>query len=146
MEDVVMGLFGKMFGGEKAKVKAEGETFLAENATKEGVQTTDSGLQYKILEEGGGRKPFADSMVKVHYEGRLIDGTVFDSSYKRDEPLGFPLNGVIRGWTEGLQLMRIGSKFEFYIPYDLAYGERGSPPRIPPCAALIFKVELLEVE
>ncbi|MBO5552909.1 MAG: FKBP-type peptidyl-prolyl cis-trans isomerase [Paludibacteraceae bacterium] len=126
--------------------KAEGEKFLAENAKREGVKVTASGLQYEILEPSLGQKPKATDTVRVHYEGTLIDGTVFDSSYKRGESITFPLNGVIKGWTEGLQLMSIGSKYKFFIPYQLAYGERGAGASIPPYAALIFTVELLGIE
>ncbi len=126
--------------------KAEGEKFLAENAKREGVKTTPSGLQYEILEPSLGQKPKATDTVRVHYEGTLIDGTVFDSSYRRGESITFPLNGVIAGWTEGLQLMSIGSKYKFFIPYQLAYGERGAGQSIPPYAALIFTVELLGIE
>ena len=126
--------------------KADGEKFLAENAKREGVKVTPSGLQYEILEPSLGQKPKATDTVRVHYEGTLIDGTVFDSSYKRGESISFPLNGVIKGWTEGLQLMSIGSKYKFFIPYQLAYGERGAGQSIPPYAALIFTVELLGIE
>ena len=126
--------------------KAEGEKFLAENAKREGVKVTASGLQYEILEPSLGQKPRATDTVRVHYEGTLIDGTVFDSSYRRGESITFPLNGVIAGWTEGLQLMSIGSKYKFFIPYNLAYGERGAGQSIPPYAALIFTVELLGIE
>ena len=129
-----------------AKAKEEGEKFLAENAKREGVKTTASGLQYEVLEATLGQKPKATDTVRVHYEGTLIDGTVFDSSYKRGESITFPLNGVIKGWTEGLQLMSIGSKYKFFIPYQLAYGERGAGASIPPYAALIFTVELLGIE
>ena len=128
------------------KAKEEGEKFLAENAKREGVKTTASGLQYEVLEATLGQKPKATDTVKVHYEGTLIDGTVFDSSYKRGESISFPLNGVIKGWTEGLQLMSIGSKYKFFIPYQLAYGERGAGGSIPPYATLIFTVELLGIE
>ena len=126
--------------------KADGEKFLAENAKREGVKVTASGLQYEILEPSLGQKPKATDTVRVHYEGTLIDGTVFDSSYRRGESITFPLNGVIKGWTEGLQLMSIGSKYKFFIPYQLAYGERGAGASIPPYAALIFTVELLGIE
>ena len=128
------------------KAKAEGEAFLAENAKREGVKTTASGLQYEVLEATLGRKPKATDTVRVHYEGTLIDGTVFDSSYKRGESISFPLNGVIKGWTEGLQLMSVGSKYKLFIPYQLAYGEHGAGASIPPYAALIFTVELLGIE
>ena len=131
---------------EKGKAAREaGEKFLAENAKKEGVTVTASGLQYIVLTEGTGRKPSATDNVKCHYEGRLTDGTVFDSSYRRGEPAVFPLNGVIAGWTEGVQLMGEGAKFRFFIPYNLAYGERGAGGSIPPYAALVFDVELIEV-
>ena len=125
--------------------KAEGEKFLAENSKKEGVVTLKSGLQYEVLREGNGKKPKATDQVKCHYEGTLINGQVFDSSYKRNEPAVFPLNQVIPGWTEGLQLMQEGAKYRFYIPYILAYGESGAGGSIPPFATLIFDVELLEV-
>ena len=131
---------------EKGKEAREaGEAFLAENATKEGVVVLPSGLQYLVLEEGKGKKPAATDQVKCHYEGRLIDGTVFDSSYRRGEPATFPLNGVIAGWTEGLQLMGEGAKYRLFIPYNMAYGTRGAGASIPPYAALVFDVELLEV-
>lgn len=128
------------------EAKAAGEQFLAQNAKREGVKTTESGLQYEVLEATIGQKPKATDTVRVHYEGTLIDGTVFDSSYKRGESIAFPLNGVIKGWTEGLQLMSVGSKYKFFIPYQLAYGERGAGASIPPYAALIFTVELLGIE
>ncbi|MFN3586679.1 MAG: FKBP-type peptidyl-prolyl cis-trans isomerase [Moraxellaceae bacterium] len=132
---------------EKAAGESRGksEAFLAENAKKPGVTTTASGLQYEVLKEGSGAKPAATSTVKVHYEGKLIDGTVFDSSVQRGEPVSFPLNQVIPGWTEGLQLMSPGAKYRFVIPAKLAYGETGAGP-IPPHAALVFEVELLEVQ
>ena len=126
--------------------RADGELFLANNAKRESVKVTASGLQYEVLEATIGQKPKATDTVKVHYEGTLIDGTVFDSSYKRGEPISFPLNGVIKGWTEGLQLMSVGSKYKFFIPYQLAYGEHGAGASIPPYAALIFTVELLGIE
>ena len=143
-------VLGKYFEELEAKVagqaKAAGEKFLQENAKREGVKTTASGLQYEVLEPSLGQKPKATDTVRVHYEGTLIDGTVFDSSYRRGESITVPLNGVIRGWTEGLQLMSIGSKYKFFIPYQLAYGERGAGASIPPYAALIFTVELLGIE
>lgn len=133
-------------GEEKVKaVKAEGENFLAENAKKEGVVTLPSGLQYQVLKEGNGKSPKATDQVKCHYEGTLINGKIFASSYRRNEPATFPLNGVIAGWTEGLQLMKEGAKYRFFIPFNLAYGTRGAGQDIPPYAALIFDVELIEV-
>jgi len=125
--------------------KAAGESFLADNAKKEGVVVLPSGLQYQILKEGNGKKPSATDQVKCHYEGTLIDGTIFDSSYQRNEPATFGLNQVIAGWTEGVQLMSEGAKYRFFIPYNLAYGERGAGAQIPPFAALVFDVELLKV-
>ena len=131
---------------EAGKVaKAAGEAFLAENAKKEGVVVLPSGLQYQVLKEGNGKKPSATDQVKCHYEGTLIDGTIFDSSYQRNEPATFGLNQVIAGWTEGVQLMSEGAKYRFFIPYNLAYGERGAGAQIPPFAALVFDVELLKV-
>jgi FKBP-type peptidyl-prolyl cis-trans isomerase len=124
---------------------AKGEKFLEENAKKEGVTTTASGLQYKVLTPGTGKSPKATDTVLVHYRGTLIDGTEFDSSYKRKEPISFPLNRVIAGWTEGVQLMQEGAKFEFYIPSKLGYGSRGAGRDIGPNQALIFEVELLKV-
>ena len=126
--------------------KAAGEAFLAENAKKEGVITLPSGLQYQVLKEGNGKRPSATDQVVCHYEGTLIDGTVFDSSYKRKEPATFGLNQVIAGWTEGVQLMQEGAKYRFFIPYGLAYGERGAGAQIPPFAALVFDVELIQVK
>ena len=132
---------------EVAKVEKErGEKFLEENAKRAEVKTTESGLQYEVLSATIGQKPKATDKVRVHYEGTLIDGTVFDSSYKRGEPITFGLNQVIRGWTEGLQLMSIGSKYKLYIPYQLGYGERGAGAQIPPYSTLIFTVELLGIE
>ena len=121
-----------------------GEKFLEENKKKEGVQTTESGLQYKVLTEGTGEKPTADQTVKVDYEGRLVDGTVFDSSIERGEPIEFPLNGVIKGWTEALSMMPVGSEWEIYVPQELAYGSR-EMGKIKPFSALIFKVKLLDI-
>jgi FKBP-type peptidyl-prolyl cis-trans isomerase FklB len=132
--------------GQSEKNKAEGVAYLAENGKKEGVTTTDSGLQYKSLVTGSGEKPTRSDSVKVHYKGTLIDGTVFDSSYGRGEPIVFPVTGVIAGWVEGLQLMQVGSKFELVIPSQLAYGANGSGPVIGPDATLIFEVELLAIE
>lgn len=131
---------------EAGKVaKAAGESFLAENAKKEGVVVLPSGLQYQVLKEGNGKKPSSTDQVKCHYEGTLIDGTIFDSSYQRNEPATFGLNQVIAGWTEGVQLMSEGAKYRFFIPYNLAYGEHGAGAQIPPFAALVFDVELLKV-
>ena len=120
--------------------------YLDKNAKREGVKVTSSGLQYEVLEEGNGKSPSVTDIVRCHYEGRLIDGTVFDSSYKRGEPSEFALNQVIKGWTEGLQLMPVGSKYKLYIPYELGYGERGAGQSIPPYATLIFTVELLDIK
>ena len=132
---------------EKGKLaKKEGEEFLKANAQKPDVITRPSGLQYMVLKEGTGKSPKASDTVKCHYEGFLIDGTVFDSSVQRGEPATFPLNQVIAGWTEGLQLMSIGSKYKLYIPYQLGYGERGAGAQIPPYSTLIFTVELLGIE
>ncbi|MCR5644379.1 MAG: FKBP-type peptidyl-prolyl cis-trans isomerase [Prevotella sp.] len=131
---------------EQGKVHKEaGEKYLAENAKKDGVITLPSGLQYQVLREGNGKKPSAKDTVMCHYEGFLIDGTVFDSSIQRGEPATFPLQQVIAGWTEGLQLMQEGAKYRFFIPYRLAYGEGGAGASIPPFAALIFDVELIQV-
>ena len=125
--------------------KEAGEKYLAENAKKAGVITLPSGLQYQVLKEGNGKKPTAKDTVMCHYEGFLIDGTVFDSSVQRGEPATFPLQQVIAGWTEGLQLMQEGAKYRFFIPYRLGYGEGGAGSSIPPFAALIFDVELIQV-
>ncbi len=130
---------------EKSQNQAEGTEFLAKNRSKAGVRVTDSGLQYRVIAEGSGERPGSGDSVTVHYRGKLLDGSEFDSSYKRNEPTSFALNAVIPGWTEGLQLMTVGSKYEFYIPYELAYGEQGRPPVIPPAALLIFEVELLDI-
>lgn len=127
------------------KNKQEGEKFLSENKAKEGIQTTPSGLQYKVLQEGTGPTPKATDTVTVHYTGKLIDGTVFDSSTERGQPIAFPVNGVIPGWTEALQLMKVGSKWQLFVPSDLAYGERGAGRDIGPNSTLIFDVELLAI-
>lgn len=132
---------------EAGKVaKAEGKKFLEENGKKDGVITLPSGLQYQVLREGNGNKPNATDQVECHYEGTLIDGTKFDSSYDRGQTATFPLNQVIAGWTEGLQLMQEGAKYRFFIPYQLGYGSRGAGQSIPPYATLIFDVELIAVK
>ncbi len=128
-----------------AKNMEEGNRFLADNAKVDGVKTTASGLQYVVVKEGEGETPAADSKVKVHYEGKLIDGRVFDSSVARGEPAVFGVNQVIPGWTEALQLMKVGAKYKLFIPSAIAYGERGAGQVIPPNATLIFEVELLDV-
>ena len=128
-----------------AQNKNAGETFLAENAKKEGVKVLPSGLQYQVITEGNGKKPSATDRVQCHYEGTLIDGTIFDSSIKRGEPAVFGVNQVIKGWVEALQLMQEGAKWRLYIPYDMAYGEHGAGEMIPPYSALIFDVELIKV-
>ncbi len=124
----------------------KGEVFLKQNAKKEGVKTLPSGLQIKIIKEGEGRQPKATDKVVVHYRGRLIDGTEFDSSYKRGQPAEFAVNGVIKGWTEGLQLLKEGGKAELYVPANLAYGSRGAGGLIGPEEALVFEVELISVK
>ena len=143
----------KLMAKREADQKAVGEknkttsaAFLAENAKKDGVKTTASGLQYKVISEGKGAKPKAEETVEVNYKGTLIDGTEFDSSYKRGQPVTFPVNGVIPGWTEALQLMTVGSKYELYIPSDLAYGPNGTGGVIGPNQALVFEVELLDIK
>ncbi len=128
------------------KNKEAGEKFLAENSKKDGVITLPSGLQYEVINDGRGEKPTLNSKVTTHYHGQLIDGTVFDSSVERGQPATFPVGGVIKGWTEALQLMGVGSKWKLYIPYDLAYGDRGAGPKIGPYTALIFTVELLSID
>lgn len=129
----------------EAAARAEGESFLAENGKKENVLTTPSGLQYVIEKEGTGAQPTAEDEVTVHYTGKLLDGKVFDSSVNRGEPATFPLNRVIPGWTEGVQLMKEGAKYTFFIPSDLAYGAQGVPGAIPPHSTLVFEVELIKV-
>jgi FKBP-type peptidyl-prolyl cis-trans isomerase FklB len=134
----------KMEKAAQANV-AKGKKFLADNAKKEGVKTTKSGLQYKVVKSGSGKTPKLNDRVTTHYRGTLIDGTEFDSSYKRNQPATFPVNGVISGWTEALQLMKEGDKWQLFIPSDLAYGQRGSGPDIGPNEVLIFDIELLKV-
>lgn len=137
----------KAEAAEKGKAaKQDGEKFLAENGKKEGVITTASGLQYQVLREGNGQSPKATDTVECHYEGTLIDGTKFDSSYDCGQTATFPLNQVIAGWTEGLQLMKEGGKYRFFIPYELGYGERGAGASIPPFSTLVFDVELVSVK
>lgn len=128
------------------EVPAQEVAKVEKNAKNDGYKTTASGLKYKVIKEGKGKSPKATDVVLVNYEGKLLDGTIFDSSYQRGEPISFPLNRVIAGWTEGLQLMKEGGTYEFLIPYNLAYGEQGAPPVIPPKADLIFKVDLIEVK
>ncbi len=131
---------------EEAKaMSAEGEAFLADNAKRSEVTVTASGLQFEVINEGSGDKPTAESTVRTHYHGTLIDGTVFDSSYDRGEPAEFPVAGVIKGWTEALQMMPVGAKWRLYVPHDLAYGERGAGAAIAPFSTLVFDVELLEI-
>jgi FKBP-type peptidyl-prolyl cis-trans isomerase FklB len=137
--------FQKLTEEKGAVVKIEGEKFLEENKKKTGVTTTESGLQYAVIKMGDGPKPTATDKVKTHYHGTLTNGTVFDSSVDRGEPVEFPVNGVIKGWTEALQLMPVGSKWKLFIPYSLAYGERAAGPQIPAYSALVFEVELLEI-
>ncbi len=133
-------------GKQEAEAAAkQGTDFLRENAKREGVTVTASGLQYEVLEQGLGKSPKATDRVRCHYEGRLIDGSVFDSSYKRNQPADFGLNQVIKGWTEGVQLMKEGAKYRFYIPQELGYGAQGAGANIPPYSALIFDVELIKV-
>ena len=145
-QQAVQDFFQRKAEEQAGAAKAEGEAFLAENAKKEGVVSLPSGLQYQVLREGDGRKPAATDQVECHYEGTLINGQVFDSSYRRGETATFPLNQVIKGWTEGLQLMQEGAKYRFYIPYTLGYGANGAGQAIPPYATLIFDVELIKVK
>jgi len=148
MTDLQQQAMSKMQAEQLAKGganKARGEKFLADNKTKDGVKTTASGLQYKVIKEGTGKKPSKENTVKVHYTGTTIDGKVFDSSVERGEPIEFPLSGVIAGWTEGVALMPVGSKYTLYIPSNLAYGEQGASQSIGPNETLIFEVELLDI-
>jgi FKBP-type peptidyl-prolyl cis-trans isomerase FklB len=151
-QEIVQEFFANQEKQQRAKAaekfkanKENGEKYLKENAAKEGIHVLPSGLQYMVLKEGNGKKPVATDKVKCHYEGMLVDGTLFDSSIQRGEPATFPLNGVIAGWTEGLQLMQEGAKYRFFIPYHLGYGEHGAGNPIPPFSALVFDVELIEV-
>ena len=144
-QKVVNEHFQKLAEEAYAQNKASGEAFLAANAKKEGIVVLPSGLQYEVITEGNGKKPSATDRVQCHYEGTLIDGTVFDSSIKRGEPAVFGVNQVIKGWVEALQLMQEGAKWRLYIPYNMAYGEHGAGEMIPPYSALIFDVELIKV-
>ena len=145
-QQVLNDYFTKLQEEQTAALKKEGEEFLAQNAKQEGVVTLPSGLQYKVLKSGNGAIPKASDSVECHYEGRLISGTVFDSSYQRGETATFGVTQVIAGWVEALQLMKEGDKWQLYIPYNLAYGERGAGAQIPPFATLIFDVELIKVK
>jgi FKBP-type peptidyl-prolyl cis-trans isomerase FklB len=153
LRDILTGLQKDMMAKQEERMKTMGEknkkdgaAFLAENKKKEGVKTLPSGLQYKVIKEGTGKVPKATDTVTTNYRGTLIDGTEFDSSYKRGQPATFPVNGVIKGWTEALQLMKTGSKWQLFVPSDLAYGDKGAGPQIGPNAVLIFEVELLSVQ
>ena len=137
--------FTKQQAKASESVVEEGRKFLAENSKKENVVTLESGLQYEVIKPGEGAKPTLNDQVTTHYHGTLIDGTVFDSSVERGEPASFPVSGVIKGWTEALQLMNVGSKWRLFVPYDLAYGERGAGPKIGPFTTLIFEVELISI-
>lgn len=137
--------FTKQQAKASESVVEEGRKFLAENSKKENVVTLESGLQYEVIKNGKGAKPTLNDQVTTHYHGTLIDGTVFDSSVERGEPASFPVSGVIKGWTEALQLMNVGSKWRLFVPYDLAYGERGAGPKIGPFTTLIFEVELISI-
>lgn len=153
IRSAIMGLRQRIVAAKQKSMKeegeknlAEGKAFMAENGKKDGVTTLPSGLQYRVLAEGTGKTPQATDTVTVHYRGTLINGNEFDSSISRGQPVSFQVNGVIRGWTEALQLMKEGAKWQLFIPTELAYGERGAPPRIPPQSALIFEVELISVK
>jgi len=137
--------FTKQQAKASESVVEEGRKFLAENSKKENVVTLESGLQYEVIKNGEGAKPTLNDQVTTHYHGTLIDGTVFDSSVERGQPASFPVSGVIKGWTEALQLMNVGSKWRLFVPYDLAYGERGAGPKIGPFTTLIFEVELISI-
>ena len=144
-QEMLNDYFATKAAEDSKKAIAEGAAFLENNGRREGVTTTKSGLQYEVLQEGTGRSPKATDKVRCHYEGRLINGDVFDSSYKRNQPADFGLNQVIPGWTEGVQLMKEGAKFRFFIPYLLGYGEQGAGSSIPPYSTLVFDVELIKV-
>ena len=145
-EQMYQGYLSTVARERSAKAREEGEMFLAENAKREEVNVTESGLQYEVITAGDGAKPTANDKVKTHYHGTLINGEVFDSSVDRGEPISFPVGGVIKGWQEALQLMSVGDKWKLYIPSDLAYGERGAGAKIPPHSVLIFEIELLDIE
>ena len=143
---IIQGYFTKKQGQESESMIEEGKKFLQANASKKGVTVLESGLQYEVLAQGDGiNMPKLEDNVTTHYHGTLMDGTVFDSSVDRGEPASFPVNGVIKGWTEALQLMSVGSKWKLYVPYDLAYGERGAGPQIGPYSTLVFEVELISI-
>ena len=144
-QKVIQNYFQKQQAKASESVIEEGKKFLTENSKKDGVITLESGLQYEIIKSGEGAKPTINDQVTTHYHGTLLDGTVFDSSVERGQPATFPVSGVIKGWTEALQLMTVGSKWKLFVPYDLAYGERGAGPKIGPYTTLIFEVELLSI-
>jgi FKBP-type peptidyl-prolyl cis-trans isomerase FklB len=144
-QKVIQNYFQKQQAKASESVIEEGKKFLTENSKKDGVVTLESGLQYEIIKSGEGAKPTINDQVTTHYHGTLLDGTVFDSSVERGQPATFPVSGVIKGWTEALQLMTVGSKWKLFVPYDLAYGERGAGPKIGPYTTLIFEVELISI-
>jgi FKBP-type peptidyl-prolyl cis-trans isomerase FklB len=144
--EILNSYFAELQENTFAEIKKEGELFLVENAKKEGVISLESGLQYEIITEGKGEKPGLTDVVTTHYHGTLINGNIFDSSVHRGQPASFPVNGVIKGWTEALQLMPLGSKWKLYVPYHLAYGEQGAGQAIGPYTTLVFEVELLEIK
>ncbi len=144
-QKVIQNYFQKQQAKASESVIEEGKKFLTENSKKDGIITLESGLQYEIIKSGEGAKPTINDQVTTHYHGTLLDGTVFDSSVERGQPATFPVSGVIKGWTEALQLMTVGSKWKLFVPYDLAYGERGAGPKIGPYTTLIFEVELISI-